>query len=1121
MLELKNICKKYSSVSGDVTALDNINLQFRRNEFVSILGPSGGGKTTMLNIIGGLDQYTSGDLVIGGVSTKKYKDRDWDSYRNHSIGFIFQSYNLIMHQTVLENVELALTLSGVSKGERKERAIEALTAVGLADHIYKKPTQMSGGQMQRVAIARALINNPDILLADEPTGALDTVTSVQIMELLKEIAKDKLVIMVTHNPELAEQYSTRIIRIRDGKIIDDSDPYITEQIDARVEKTEKTSMTFFTALSLSFKNLLTKKGRTFLTAFAGSIGIIGIASILSLSNGIQLYVDTVQQETLSSYPIQILEETTDMSALMGAMLGISPEGDGSGVEGEKEDGVYANPVMYRMMKSMLNAETEKNNLADFKKFLDSKKSELEEYTFAIQYGYDIALNIYAKDPYGEYSKSDFYDLMFDVMGGDGGVMGSATSYMESMSAINLWQELITDPKTGNVSALVTDQYDLVYGKWPSDADELLLVLTSNNEISDLTLYALGLIDRQTMMNSTMAAMTGGEDTGFDDIIGQMWTYKEICDIPLKLILPTDYYKYDNKTDLWVDISDNTALLNKTIDKGYELKISGIVRPKPEATATALSGSLCYTSKLVEYYIEEVNDSPMVREQKNNEDINIISGKPFIAEEDLIYSNKEKIKLFKEYVEGLTDAEKADLYLQILSVPDEEAIDKTVDMMLEGYEDKSVDEIIEEITKNYSGEMGFSEDLIYDMLSSYDKEELIDFLKDMMREMLVSTYATAAEEAIASIESAPSDEDLESMKKQIREGVETAASSSTSILDSSMSSMGGSSMSFDLAGMLNLPTGKKEPTKNSIMGDLTGKTAKVMMISEIWCTQTNIPTEVVQIYLYTVSDAELDKLFDDALTQMAVQMYESYSGIMPVGDGDAKVAKAFDEYLAEKEDSDFIYYYDNFMPRNVSDITYADLLKELGCCDEEVPSSINIYPIDFEKKELIADMITDYNNTVGDEEEISYTDYMAMLMSSVSNIIDAISVALIAFVSISLVVSSIMIGIITYISVLERTKEIGILRAIGASKKDVARVFNAETLIIGLSAGVIGIVITLLLTIPANIIIKNLTDISNIANLPVMGAIALILISVFLTMFAGLVPSRVAANKDPVESLRSE
>ena len=1119
MLELRNICKKYSSVSGEVTALDNINLQFRKNEFVSILGPSGGGKTTMLNIIGGLDQYTSGDLIIGGVSTKKYKDRDWDSYRNHSVGFIFQSYNLIMHQTVLANVELALTLSGVSKSERKERAIEALKAVGLESHIYKKPTQMSGGQMQRVAIARALVNNPEILLADEPTGALDTNTSIQIMDLLKEIAKDKLVIMVTHNPELAEEYSTRIIRILDGKIIGDSDPYSTELVEARIEKTEKTSMSFLTALSLSFKNLLTKKGRTLLTAFAGSIGIIGIASILSLSNGIQTYVDTVQQETLSSYPIQILEETTDMSALMGAMLGMSPDSSSEVVEGEKDDdGVYANPVMYRMMKSMLNAEVEKNNLSEFKKYLDSKEKELADYTFAIQYGYDIALNIYAKDPYGEYSKSDFYDLMFDVMGGEGGVMGSATSYMESMSAINLWQELITDPKTGNVSALVTDQYDLVYGKWPSESDELLLVLTSNNEISDLTLYALGLIDRQTMMNSTMAAMTGGEDTSFDEIIGKKWTYEEICDIPLKLILPTDYYKYDNKTGLWVDVSDNTALLNKTIDKGYELKISGIVRPKPEATATALSGSLCYTPKLVEYYIEEVNNSPMVKEQIANEDMNILSGKLFIAEEDLVYSNKEKIELFKDYVSGLTDVEKSDLYLQILSVPDEEAIEKTVDTMLKGYEDKSVDEIIDEITTNYSGEMGFSEDLIYDMLSSYDKEELIDFLKDMMKEMLVTTYATAAEDAIESIKAAPSDEDLEGMKKQIKEGVESATSSSTSILDSSMS---GSSMSFDLAGMLNLPTGKKEPTKNSIMGDLTGKTAKVMMISEIWCTQTNIPTEVVQIYLYTVSEQELDKLFDDALTQMAIQMYESYSGIMPVGDGDVKVAKAFDEFLEEKEDSDFIYYYDNFMPRNVSDITYSDLLKELGCCDKESPSTINIYPIDFEKKELIADMITDYNNTVGDDEEISYTDYMAMLMSSVSNIIDAISVALIAFVSISLVVSSIMIGIITYISVLERTKEIGILRAIGASKKDVGRVFNAETLIVGLAAGLIGIGVTLILTIPANIIIKNLTDISNIANLPVMGAIALILISVFLTMFAGLVPSKVAANKDPVESLRSE
>ena len=664
MLKLKNITKTYTTNDFNQTALNGVSINFRKCEFASILGQSGSGKTTLLNIVGGLDKYDSGDLIINGISTKDYKDRDWDTYRNHRVGFIFQSYNLIGHQSILENVELALTLSGVKKEERKQRAIEALEKVGLKDHIYKKPNQLSGGQMQRVAIARALINDPDIILADEPTGALDSETAVQVMDILKEISSDRLIIMVTHNPELAEAYSTRIISLKDGRITNDTNPYEGEEIvedEAKTKrKNKQTNMSFKTAVSLSFRNLMSKKGRTLLTAVAGSIGIIGIALILAISTGVQDYIDLIQEETLSSYPIQIMKEQTDMSALMSTMMGISPQEETESLE--NRDGVYANPIMYRMMKSMLNADVETNNLEKFKKYMDQHQEKFAQYTNAIQYGYDIDLNIYATDPNGEYAKADFLDLMNNVMEG-GNMMGSITSMMDNVAGVNIWQELITDPNTGEISSLITDQYDLLHGKWPTKANEILLVLTNNNEISDITLYALGLVDRQTMMNSTMAAMTGKEDDGWDNYLGKSWTYEEISNIPLKLILPTDYYRYDESSKLWVDISDNQALLNTVIDNGLELRVAGIVKPKEDVMATSLTGSLCYTAALSEWYIENINNEEIIKQQKNS-DYNVITGLPFIIEEEKELTNDEKIAEFKDYVSTLNNLDKANLYQDI-------------------------------------------------------------------------------------------------------------------------------------------------------------------------------------------------------------------------------------------------------------------------------------------------------------------------------------------------------------------------------------------------------------------------------------------------------------------------
>lgn len=878
MLQLKNIVKDY--VSGDTTvqALKGIDITFRDSEFVSILGQSGCGKTTLLNIIGGLDQYTSGDLIINGRSTTKYKDSDWDTYRNHTIGFVFQSYNLIPHQSVLSNVELALTLSGVSKAERRKRAVEVLEKVGLGDQIHKKPNQMSGGQMQRVAIARALVNNPDILLADEPTGALDSATSIQIMELLKEISKDRLIIMVTHNPELAEKYSSRIVRLLDGKVTDDTMPYeptdsrVTENNKAkRVKKKKGTSMSFLTALSLSANNLMTKKGRTLLTAFAGSIGIIGIALILALSSGFQSYIKRVEEDTLSSYPIAIEEEQVDYSSMMSAFMG-----QHVGEASEKEDGkIYSNNIISEMLNSMMS-QVKVNNLADFKKFIEDRNNGFDELVSDIQYGYSTTLNIYKEDTSDGIVQVNPSTVLDTIgMGQLSGMSGSSmmNSSMMGGGSWDVWSELI-----GN-RTLLESQYDVIAGRWPDAYNEIVLIVDENNEISDYALYALGLKD-QNEVADTMTRLAKGEE-----VVSYKteYTYEDILDLRYRLIVNTDFYSYNEENDSYTDVRDDEDSYRAAIADGIQLQVVGILRPDPDAVTGAVSGSVGYTSALMEYVINQINASDIVKKQAADPETDVITGLPF--------------------------------------------------------------------TK--------------------DGEEV----------------------------------EMEN--------------------------------TFDITTL----------------------------------------TPEQQAYLASLSQEELDTL-------MA-----------------------------------------SYMQPATSSATYDGNMEAFGVADLEKPSSIMIYPVDFASKDMISDKISEYNDAVraeGREEAvINYTDYIGLMMSSISTIINAISYVLIAFVAISLVVSSIMIGIITYISVLERTKEIGILRSIGASKHDISMVFNAETLIVGFVSGAMGIIVTMLLVIPINAIIKNLSGISNVAGLPWLAALILVLISMALTFIAGLIPAKMAAKKDPVVALRSE
>ena len=871
MLELKNITKDYISGDSKVQALKGISIEFRKNEFVSILGQSGCGKTTLLNIIGGLDRYTSGDLIINGKSTKKFKDKDWDAYRNYSVGFVFQNYNLIPHQTVLSNVELALTISGVSKNERKERAIKALEDVGLKEQMHKKPNQLSGGQMQRVAIARALVNNPDIILADEPTGALDTKTSVQVMEILKKISKDKLIVMVTHNPDLAEKYSTRIVRILDGEITDDSKPFTDEdrekEKDAKA-KDGRTAMKFFTALRLSLNNLMTKKGRTLLTSFAGSIGIIGIALILSISNGVQNYINKVEEDTLSSYPVTIDESTVDISSMMEGLMGETDENSQ-----EHEDGkIYSRDIMDDMI-STLSSKVTNNNLAELKKYIENEDNQIKENATSIKYNYNLDINLYKEDTSNGVVKVNPSTVMNALGMGDmlearetssmSSMFGS--SMTTSMSNTDVWEEMLDNEE------LLHSQYDLVAGAWPENYNEVVLIVNENNEISDYTLYSLGLKD-QKELEERWNKVQNGETV--EEAESTSYTYEDLLNLSFKLVLNSDYYAKEN--GLWVDKSEDEEYMKQKLNSSENIKVVGIIKQNEQSVATGMSGGIGYTKDLKEYVINKTNEAEIVKEQKENPDINVFTGIKF---------------------------------------PD---------------------------TNN----------------QSFDYTQLTDEQK--------ARLATLSTEELA-------------------------------------------------------------------------------------------------------------------------QVMETYS--------------------------------------NNANATYENNLELLGAVDLDKPSSISIYPKDFEGKDAITKAIDEYNQKQRDEgkEEnvINYTDLIGIMMKSVSQIIDTISYVLIAFVAISLIVSSIMIGIITYISVLERTKEIGILRAIGASKKDISRVFNAETFIVGLIAGLLGIGITVLLNIPITKIIYAVTGVSVSVTLPAVGGIILVLISMILTIIAGLIPARMASKKDPVEALRTE
>ena len=995
MLKLDNIVKVYETGGEDVTALRGVNLSFRENEFVAILGHSGCGKTTLLNIVGGLDQYTSGDLIINGRSTREFRDGDWDAYRNHSIGFVFQSYNLIPHQSVLANVELALTLSGVGKGERRRRAEEALKKVGLADQIKKRPNQLSGGQMQRVAIARALVNDPDILLADEPTGALDSETSVQVMDLLAEIAEEKLVIMVTHNPELAEQYATRTIRLLDGRVVDDSAPFDGRQEGpVRVEVgMKKPSMSFPTAFSLSLNNLMTKKGRTLLTSFAGSIGIIGIALILSLSAGINRYINQVQEETLSSYPITIMAESTDMTDLMTSLMG-AHRGDGG--EDHDRERVYSSTVMYDMLNSMVEAEVQTNNLKDFKAYLDQGGGGIADLA-AIQYSYDFGFDIYTQDEDGKIVKSDVMTLMQDAMSAMYG--GDYSSYFATMGGMyermDVWEELLGGEEGEAVGGQVKSQYDLLYGRWPERYDEVILFVDRNNEISDLMLYALGLMSSDHMTESLSAAMDG------ESLEAEVrsWSYEELCGMDFKLLLPAEKYQYEPATGTWVDMSATDTgmdFLYNSDDTGTRLKVVGVARPGEDSTAGMVTGAIGYTGALTAYAIEATAEMEIVKKQMADGETDVICGLPFPREDDAEPADWEKEEAIREHLLTLSDTEKAGAYMDVMGQPSDEYVEAVVDQQTEGMTRESVEQMI---IQQYAGEMGV------------DGETVAGYIAEMSDEELFSKV----EEAVA-----------RQVREQYAQGVQAQ------------------------------------------LGALSQEQLAVMLAVSMGSGYMSVRAEPLEAWQYG-------------------------------------------------------YLYDHYMPPTRSDSTYEENLELLGYVDLESPSAINIYASTFAEKDLIADRIADYNAACADsEDEIHYTDYVALLMSSVTDIISGISYLLIAFVSISLVVSSIMIGIITYISVLERTKEIGILRAVGASKRDVSRVFNAETLIVGLGAGLIGIGVTLLLILPINAALLHFTGIAGLkASLPVQGAAVLVVISALLTIIAGLIPSRLAAKKDPVVALRTE
>ncbi len=996
MLELKGITKVYPAAE-DVHALKGIDLKFRKSEFVAVLGPSGCGKTTMLNIIGGLDQYSSGDLIINGRSTKEYRDRDWDSYRNHSIGFVFQSFNLISHQSVLQNVELALTLSGVPKAERRRRAKEALVKVGLADQIRKKPGEMSGGQMQRVAIARAIVNNPDIVLADEPTGSLDTETSIQVMDILKEISKDRLVIMVTHNPDLARTYSTRIVRILDGKITEDSSPPSDEELRMKASgedkagerKKRKPSMSLRTSFGLSLKNLFTKRGRTLLTSFAGSIGIIGIALIYAVSQGTTSFITSVQEETLSSYPLTIEASYVDATTLLTTFMEKAQS-----TSDHEDDAIYQKAMIYDMLNSLNSMDEQHNDLKAFKIYIEKQKSDdtsdLSTALSGVKYTYDTELLIYTKNVDGDIIRSDTEELMVEIvrdyMGADMTSMlalrdqsafGAGSSFMTS--SVALWREMLSGEDGKLVSPVTEKQYNLIYGRWPARYDEILLFVDRNNELNDITLYALGLKSSDEISDLMQAAQ---DDSEVEYEI-QKWSFEEICNMDFRTVLNSDCYIYDEGSETYIDLRDTTAGLKYLYDNALNLKVVGIARPDKDAIAAMEHGAIGYTYKLTEYIIEHSKQSTAVRAQQDDPLVDIFSGLPFRASETGLDEGK-KAEDFRSHIASLDAAGKAAAYVKIKSIPDPSLVEQTVEQTLASMTRKDMEETLQEAIIVQTG-MGTADVEAY--VTGMSMEDLAELFSQMVAEQFKMQYAAESAKQLAAL------------------------------------------------------------TSEQLVGAL----------------------DMESVY-YT----------------------------------DEQCALFYDEVL------------------EFSDSSYDDNLLKLGCVDLDNPATINLYAATFADKDVIEDAISNYNETVEELQEIRYTDYVGLMMSSVTTIINAITYVLISFVAVSLVVSSIMIGVITLISVQERTKEIGILRAIGASKRNVSSMFSAETVIIGFSSGILGVAITYLLCIPINMLLHHLTGLNNLnAFLPLRAAVLLVLISMLLTLIAGIIPSRSAAKKDPVVALRTE
>lgn len=1189
MLQIKQLCKEYRT--GDLVqkALDHVDLNLRDNEFVAILGPSGSGKTTLLNIIGGLDRYDSGDLIINGISTKKYKDRDWDSYRNHTIGFVFQSYNLIPHQTILSNVELALTISGVGKSERRERAVQALTKVGLGEQVHKKPNQLSGGQMQRVAIARALVNDPDILLADEPTGALDSNTSVQVMDLLQEVARDRLVVMVTHNPELAEQYATRIVNLRDGKIRSDSNPFIieeTKQEESKHKNMGKASMSFLTALSLSFNNLRTKKARTLLTSFAGSIGIIGISLILALSAGVNDYIKSVETDTLSQYPLQIQSTGFDLSSMMMS-------GADSGQE-EKDSG----DVNVIAMVSDMFSTMDSNDLKSLKSYLDSGKSGIEDYTSAVEYSYNVSPQIFREEEKNGKTKIRQVnpDKSFEALG-FGSSMGS-NSMMSSMMGTDVFYEM---PEN---TSLYEGQYEVKAGRWPENYNECVVVLTSDGSISDFMLYTLGLRDA-VELDDMIKQFIDEETVETPKDMGS-YSYEDILGISFKLVDSSDYYEYDKDYNVWTDKSDNKKYMKKLVADGEDIQVVGIVQPAEDAKGLLLDAGIAYPPSLTRHVVERASDSEIVKEQLDHKKKNVFTGKKFgktgknndFNLDSLFTVDEDAFKdIFNfdmsDMFGGADGFDMSDMFggsdggsidLSKMLDPDKmnfklpEMKDLDLDGLFDGVDMRvstgELNGLASRLLEGYLEYIASHPEADYANLGQYFLNYLsTDSARAIINDNLMDILAANGTFSV-------SDEDMRSLFKDVLAGYQKYAADKGYTDPEKFDDYLLEYLQTDAGRKILNDWGSEIIAKNgnvTVSQEQLGKLASALAAGyESYASQNGMPNpadigKYFQDYLGTddarqrlnsglfdmIDTGKLEKNLTKAVKKAAKNLTDEYSddiqtlmnAVMTqimnqiganMGNAMEKMMSQFGSGMGDMMNIDGDAFANAFSMNmdfdelselmtsmsSAQSATYENNLRTLGYADFDEPSGIDIYPVDFESKEHVVDILDNYNKEMEaegkDEQVITYTDMVGTLMSSVTDIVDIISYVLIAFVAISLIVSSIMIGVITYISVLERKKEIGILRAIGASKRNISQVFNAETFIIGLCAGLIGIGITLLLLIPGNALIHHLAGSNDInAALSPIPAIVLILLSIGLTLLGGLIPSKKAAKSDPVLALRTE